>query len=466
MESKQLKEDQYIKNWLSGIGAKKTTRTIYIDSLRAYTEFLNKTPEQIIIESEEDIKSGRLMRERNIFNDLREFREFLESSSVAPMTVKGRLTSVRSFYTFYNIQLPVLPRSSTKARPLMKHREIPTKDDLREILSVADVLEKAIVLTGTSSGLAINEISNLKVQEFLDGYHKETEITTLHLIREKVGYEFYTFLTSEATRAVCDYLKYRGRTTEGNRKSRQEQLLKQKVEYDKKGKATGYLFICRSIPSEYMELKKTKPKEAEELRKLQPINIQKMYRELNEKASKSSPSGEWNLVRSHGVRKFTYSTLLANGASIFYTDFICGHQIDNVKEAYYRADPNKLKEEYGKYAPYLIIEKQLAVSESPEYQNIKNENDILRAETARHVVERSELTELKAEMDRIKAREIEVEYNKQEIRKALATLHSTPLPELDPNATSEEREMYQKMLIKHYENQSYIKAIKMMVDMK
>lgn len=52
MKYNELKGDKYIKNWLSGIGAKPNTKEGYIDSLRAYTEFLNKTPEQIIIESE------------------------------------------------------------------------------------------------------------------------------------------------------------------------------------------------------------------------------------------------------------------------------------------------------------------------------------------------------------------------------------------------------------------------------
>ena len=160
--------NQIINNWLSG--ASKNTKNVYTDAMRAYTEFLNKTPEQIIMESEEDIKSGKLMRERRIFNELREFREDLEKSGIAPLTMRSRVTGVRSFFTFYNIQLPVLPRYAKKASPQLKNRDIPTKEDIQEIISIADPLEKAIILIGVSSGLAVNEISNLKVQEFLDGY--------------------------------------------------------------------------------------------------------------------------------------------------------------------------------------------------------------------------------------------------------------------------------------------------------
>lgn len=400
MEFRQLKEDKYIKDWLSGIGAKPATKETYIDCLRAYTEFLGKSPEQIIIESEDDVKSGKLMRERRIFSDLRDFRECLDSSDIAPMTVKAKLTGVRSFFSFYNIQLPILPRSAASARPLMENRAIPAKEDIREILTVADPLEKALLLIGVSSGLAINEISNLKVREFLDGYDKETEITTLHLVREKVGYEFYTFLSPESSRAVFEYLEYRERTSERKDKYRQEQLLKQKIDYDKNRKATGYLFVNRYVSPGYLTAKSKK--EAEEIRKLETKNIQQIYRELNEKARKSSPLGKRNLVRSHNLRKFFNSTMLANGASIFTVDFLMGHQIDSTRDAYYRADPKALREEYKKYVPYLTIQKALDISESPEYQQIKKENQILQVETARHIVERSELQEVKEELAKIR----------------------------------------------------------------
>jgi len=408
MKSKELKQDKYIKDWLSGVKAKPTTRKGYIDSMRAYTEFLQKTPEQLIEESEEDIEYGRLMRKRKIFNELREFREHLENSDLAPMSIKAKITGVRSFYNYYNIQLPVLPRSDTSTTPLMENKEIPKKEDIQDILAVADPLEKALVLTGASSGLAINEISNLKIQEFLDGYDKETEITTLHLIRQKVGYEFYTFLTPEASRAIWEYLEYRNRTSERKDKDRIDAMLKRKIKYDSKGKATGYLFICRAIVPEYLE------KQDEELRKLVPTTIQSIYSELNEKANKSSPKGKRNLIRSHNMRKFFNSTLLANGADIFTTDFMMGHKIDATKDAYFRADPKSLREKYKNFIPYLTIQKELNVAESPEFKRLKDENEILARETAKATVERAEIQNLRSELEELKKKKEEAsEINKE-----------------------------------------------------
>lgn len=400
IEVAELRKNAIIKSWLSGMGAKPNTRSIYIDSMRVYTTLLNKTPEQILKESEEDIISGKLMRERKIFHELREFREFLESSGRAPMTIKGRLTGVRSFFTFYNIQLPILPRSATKARPLLKNREIPTREDIQKILKIADPLEKAIVLTGVSSGLSVNEIVNLKISSFINGYDKETGITTLHLIRAKVGYEHYTFLSPEASKAVIDYIEFRHRTSDRKDKVGQDRLLKQRIEYDKIGNPVGYLFICRYVPPEYLITENKQ--DAEELRKLSTRAVQKIYRELSEKARKHTPKNEWSLLRSHNIRKFFNNTLLANHAELFFTDFLMGHQIDATRDAYFRADPKALREEYQKYIPYLTIQKELNISESPEFQKLKSENELLAREAVRATVERHELQKLRDDMEKIK----------------------------------------------------------------
>ncbi|MCO5381240.1 MAG: hypothetical protein NHB15_03245 [Methanosarcina barkeri] len=79
----------------------------------------------------------------------------------------------------------------------------------------------------------------------------------------------------------------------------------------------------------------------------------------------------------------------------------------------------------------MTIEKELDISESPEYLAIKNENAILRAETERHVISRQEF---------------------QELRNVIGSLRTSPTPALDPDATPEEKALYEKMLEKEKEN--------------
>jgi hypothetical protein len=94
--------------------------------------------------------------------------------------------------------------------------------------------------------------------------------------------------------------------------------------------------------------------------------------------------------------------MLNSGADSFFTDFLMGHTLDETRAAYFRASPDKLKEIYLKFVPYLQVQKEADVSESPEYLRIKHENQILQTETTRHIVERSELQELKADFEKMK----------------------------------------------------------------
>jgi len=166
-----------------------------------------KTPDELILEAEQEIKSGLLMRQRHIKIYLISFKKSLQDKGLAPMTVRSYMSGCQSFYRSCDIELPVLGRN--KAKVLEKNKDIPTKEDLQEVLKICDPVERAVLLVGASSGLALNEIRNLKVKDFKKGYDPGTEVTTLKLRRQKVGFDFITFLSPEASRAVQDYINYR-----------------------------------------------------------------------------------------------------------------------------------------------------------------------------------------------------------------------------------------------------------------
>ncbi|MCO5382607.1 MAG: tyrosine-type recombinase/integrase [Methanosarcina barkeri] len=448
-----LKQDFTVQQWLEIVNIRENTINSYLLGMQAYTEFTNKNPEQLLNEADKEQDDNIKVRNRAVNKYLYGFRNHLQQQGLAPLTIKNYINGAKSFYRAFDIEFKSVKQEGVTVK--QENRKIPTIEDIRDVLKVCDPFEKALILVGCSSGLDGSTICNITVEQFKKGYDSKTGITTLILRRQKTDVDFVTFLTPEASEAVWNYLNYRARTVDTTLKNRLDQLAKQKVYAD-----TNYLFILRKVHVDFLK------DFDEEKRKINRSPLMKIYREISTKANKSTEKGKFNYIRSHNCRKFFDSTMLNNGCDYLHTEEYMGHALPGTQGHYFTPNVDELKTYYTKFIPYLTIQKKLNVSESPEYQSIKSENDILRAETAKHVVERSELTELKAEMDRIKARELEVEYNKQEIQKALATLHSTPLPELDPNATSEEREMYQKMLSKHYENQSYLKAIKMMVDMK
>lgn len=425
MKVTDLKQNPIVIEWLQTANTKPNTEKAYLQGMQDFTDYTGKDPETLLEEAEEDIKAGKLMRQRQIKRDLIGFRKYLQDLGKAPLTVKGRIVGVKSFFETFDIEIPKLPRTG-KAKTLEKNNKIPQKEDLQEILKVADPLEKAILLTGASSGLAANEICGLKVGEFKRGYDPETRITTLSLRREKVEFDFTTFLSPEASQAIWDYLDYRSRTVDTNQTRNKSRLEKQKVYSD-----SDFLFICRQIPAEYLETHN------DNLRKLDTRALTKVYRRLAEKARKNTPCNDWGFIRSHNIRKWFNSAMLNAGADSFHVEFFMGHTLDDTRAAYFRANPEKLRELYIKYIPYLTIQKEADISESPEYLRIKQENQVLQAETARHVVERSEIQELRAEMKRMKEimdsmasirseymQFADIEKMKSELQQASRKLHS------------------------------------------
>lgn len=390
MKSSDLKNDPIVIEFIGTMNPRPNTEKNYLQALQSYTEFTGKDPETLILEAEDEIRAGKLMRQRSIKKHLITYRKHLQESGKSPNTVRIHLSGVKVFYKAFDIEIPNLPRAG-KARVLEKNREIPKKEDLQEVLKVVDPLEKAILLTGAASGLSANDICRVTVGEFKKGYDPETEITTLSLRREKVGFDFITFLTPEASRAIWDYIEFRARKANNNEVKRNEQLQKQQVYND-----SNLLFIKRQIVPEYLISRN------EGLRALNGQAISKIYRTIAEKARKGTPAGDWGIIRSHNVRKLFNSAMLNAGADSFFVEFVMGHTLDDTRAAYFRASPEKLREIYQNYIPYLTISKEADVSESPDFQKMKRENKALQAELVTKAVDRTELNELRAEMGKMK----------------------------------------------------------------
>lgn len=158
----------------------------------------------------------------------------------------------------------------------------------------------------------------------------------------------------------------------------------------------SYLFITEKVPEKYHE------SHDEELRKLTTNAIFKMYREISSKTHKSTPKGHWNLVRSHNMRKYLNSALLNMGADSFFVDFLMGHEIGEAQAAYFRAQPEKLRNIYQKFIPYLTIEKELDPTQHPDFIRMKTKSEAFARAAATAAVERTEFIRMQEELEELK----------------------------------------------------------------
>jgi hypothetical protein len=94
------------------------------------------SPTELIDEAEaEQIGSASIpMRKRKINDQILDFKDFLDTQSLAPMSIENRMKAVNSFDKHYYIQIPISPRSEKLVLPLEENTIIPTKEDIRKVL--------------------------------------------------------------------------------------------------------------------------------------------------------------------------------------------------------------------------------------------------------------------------------------------------------------------------------------------
>lgn len=396
----ELENDKYITKWFNGNELEPRTRKNYILGMKHYTEYTGKSPIELIQDAEADIKSDKLPRDYSIKHYLIEFREQLKSTGISDNSVRTYLASIKSFYSFYDIPIPNIASKRKKVQPSSENLKIPSLDDVRVFLKHCDVREKAIVLVGLSSGLSANEIANLKISDFKNGYDKETKITTLTLRRGKTGVNFTTFLTPETSEAIWDYLTYRNRKIKFNDASRKNAALKKQFTDD-----SNYLFIRQIIDSKFLE------NGNDELRHLNGSkSLGKIYHSINTRLGNKSTNNNRHLIRSHTMRKLFNTILKTKGCNNTMVECWMGHSLGPTDDAYFKPSVEEMVTTYSKYIPYLTVQKELDVSKSPEYQRVVEEKGKVEGELIKSVIERSEMQELKS---KITEQEVKIaEYSK------------------------------------------------------
>ncbi len=369
MQIVELAKEPLIIEWFANIEPAENTKRNFLQGMRYYTDFIKKNPKDILEEAENEIKNGVLMRKRKIREYLLTFREWLKGREYAPKTIHNHMVAVKSFYRSFDIDLPQL-NSKKQFRVLAteENTATPEKEHIQQILKYANVRNRALVLVHASSGLSMSDVLDLTVEDFKKNYDEKTLVTTLQLRRNKTGYDFITFLSPEATKAVLEYLEFRNRKPKTSR-SRGAFIAweKRKIRSDK-----DFLFCSSYIPDSYLQTLDEKE------RMLTREGSMDTFRELARKTGLDTEKGVWQVMRTHNLRKFFYNALLNNGAEIFFAKFLMGQTIDSVHAAYYKADPKKLKERYLRYLPFLALtDTETYVIESEEYSKLRAEYDKL-----------------------------------------------------------------------------------------
>ncbi len=141
----------------------------YTNTLNIYCRRLNTTPDRII----RDVKTrggypdlAKVEKHRGF---LQQCIEELQDRGISPGRIGGYSRQIRTFYRLNGVELPK-PKYLPRPRVVSKHRA-PTVQELQQVLKIADLREKLLVLLPATSGFREGTLSLLRyshVKEDLD----------------------------------------------------------------------------------------------------------------------------------------------------------------------------------------------------------------------------------------------------------------------------------------------------------
>ena len=396
----EIENEPLVKDWLSTYsgrgGENRSTALLYFCNL------VEKKPKELIEEAEQEIREGKLLRERGYFKYFQNFEQMLQAKDYAPHTIKALVYGVKAFYQYYQIfELPKeLRRKTNHVEGLEENEEAKlTKSDIKDMLSVCRYLrDRAIILTLSSSGLGGAEAKNLTLGDFFKGYDTKTGICELSLTRVKTGYRFTTYLSPEASQIIREYLKIERGVSE--------------EDFEK------YLKLAKENKNEEMkkplftELRREDGKRKDGKRatekKLTDSAWIRIFQGIAQRLGKYKLNGSKQVIyhkyHAHLLRKFFNTQMKEAGTPDMAVELMLSHK-SQTREAYFKT--TQLKEIYMKYMPSVIIHPtETHVLESEEYKELKEENEAFRAALKER---NGEVKELRGEMEAMKARESEKE---------------------------------------------------------
>jgi len=338
LESQTNKEQQFYDSVFVISHSTKTVST-YKTGINHLKTFLQSKYGFDEIRLAEKIKQDEI----NVFELLRLVIIYLDKKGIKPKGMRSYLSGIKGYLRFLGVKINSDDyKILVKIPKIVRTREIPlTKEMIAQLLRNSTRKLSTGILVMIASGIRIGELVQLKLSD-IDFESKPTKI----MIRgntSKGRFSRETFLTTEATNALKDYLKHYFEWIDG---SKNEHLLE------------TYIFWRISKRKSSKKIPQFNPENAkanfqisltEQIAKIPELNIK------NENGQKA--------VHFHALRKF-FRTNVGNVCGRDYAEALMGHSF--YMDTYYQLPEDKKKQ------MYLDAESQLTILDSKAFETSLN----------------------------------------------------------------------------------------------
>jgi integrase len=344
---------------------RESSRPIYYSNIRQFCLWAKKEPNELWEEPWE------VARDRII-----DFRIHLEEEGMSANTISVYSATVRRFYEYRNIVFKgKFITNGKRAMPKKENeKEVIVPAKLRELLEIAEPMERTMYMCQYQSGLSANELCNLQVKD-VGKLEKDGSVSLnitdgvimLKLTREKTGVRFITFLGHDAIEYLKKWLELR----QSGKMMRDREIAEKAIIRSN----TDYLFVVYT--------KRTKSWD-----KIDPVtyarHLLNAVRTLGWIGDDNLRiKGRLNVFRPHALR-MTFSERLKHGAELPWdiVEVFLGHKFSSTDSAYVRYTTNDLMKYYKQGEPFISLTPIEAIVSDDKYKDLKTENALLREEIA------------------------------------------------------------------------------------
>jgi len=316
---------------------------------------------------------------RNYSDDMAGFVVSLQSRP--PLSARQTFTFAKEFFNHYDLELPAknlkfirhkLPKGNV--RTIEKDMDT---DTIRTILQHLDVKGRALVLVLASSGMRINEALTVSLEDI--DFKTKPAVITIRGENSKTGDNRITFISSEATQAVKEWLKVRQEYIRTSAK-RNNGLVKSGRGNPKTGEDDGRLFPFSDQ------------------------NASALWDNALEKAELLSRDKTTNRkqLHYHQLRKFFISqlSLIISGE---IAETLAGHN-GYLTGSYRRYTKKQLADEYLKGEHLLTIQapKELQEIESEFKAKMQTHSEIIENIVKENILLKQDISKIKEDQEKIR----------------------------------------------------------------
>jgi site-specific recombinase XerD len=322
---KQLLEYPEVQTWLRTVSEK--SAKLYIKCLEKFCNWCKKSPKQLILDRDKELKSSNPNGRTETRNLILDFRKYLEEQGYAPKSINTFDGCIRGFYTAVLGNAGMVNVKNYRDSFVTTRKDlVPTLEEVKKMLDTVDLEEKFRIIFIDQTGMRVSDAVELKVGDI----RRELELGKVPLAiqfvpkkdREMIG-ERITFLASDGVEILKQYLEWRKKNGE--------------VITD-----DSPLFAGRS--------KKYGNKKVEAV---SAYMFNKTIKDAAKKAGLGNGNGTYGRLRTHCLRKFFITQLTNHGVEDKILNFFICHKIPEVDRVYWFRRVEELRKIYAQRQQYL-----------------------------------------------------------------------------------------------------------------